>query len=622
LSKRPFALIFNCRYKDNGDKYDFGFSRQKRICLKILNKSEFRELVKDRLKIKTVPRDTLNVLDEKSRRNPLYLEQTAIYVRENSILDKKNRIKDRSSLPTGINQIILARIDKLHSEMKDILKTASCIGNEIPADLLSFLFRNKYDSISKYLTELEQEDILILFSEMSYLFKYGVIRDVIYEMQLKKTVRMTHEVIGETLEIIHKGNLGKYYSILSYHYENAENVEKALFYHEKAGCQAKDNYQNDQALYHFDKANHFISVRNGIGEDEWINKCSELEASEVKKYIELNFKRLHFYYTFRQNMQSSNKIIETIQSLSEKIGDELLFAMSNLEKSLILTQHGKYEESISILKDSITKFRKHNLFDKVSLYQLSVGKNYFMSGRLDEALHSYQEALENSENITDGYERDKMKAKIYGDMGIANDYSGNMEKALEYYNKQLALTEKLNLKVEKALAIGNIGIIFHLNGDLNKAKEYYEEKLKISDELGRKLDMAQILNNMGFLYKDLNDFTKSVKYHKKSIALSKEMSDFSTMSNAYINLGHTYRAMCDFARSEQNFLKGISLAEEYKLKHSYAEGTIELADLYMQQNNKNLSLKYIHLGLEAAKEAGYTEYIEKGTGIFEKINPK
>lgn len=622
LKRSPFAVIFNCRFKDNGEAYDYSFQKQKRIKLRSFTKTEFKDLVKDRLKLKTVPKDTLSVLEEKSRLNPLFLEQIAIYITDNSVLDKKNRIKDPSILPEGMNQIILARIDKLKTNLKEIIKTASCIGNEIALDLLSYLFRNKFTDISGFLTDLEKEDIFILFSEMSYLFKYGVIRDVVYNIQLKKVLRELHGEIGEAIEKIHSKNIENYYSVLAYHYENAENASKALLYHEKAGYQAKDNYHNDQALYHFDRAAYFISVKNGITEEDWVEKCLEIEKKEVKKYIELNFRKLHFFYSFQQNMQLSNKTIEIIQTISEKIGDELLIAMLNLEKSLILTQHGKYEESIRILKDSASKFRKHNIIEKFSMYLLTIGKNYFMSGKINEAMNYYYEALENSEKIANEYDRDKMRAKIYGDLGVANDYSGNMEEALEFYNKQLVLTEKLNLKVDKALAIGNIGIIYHLTGNLNKAKEYYEQRLKISDELGRKLDMAQIYNNLGFLYKDLKDFAKSIRYHNKSITLSKEMQDFSTMSSAYINMGQTYRAMKDYLRSEQNFQKGINIADEYKLMHSYAEGAIELADLYFQENNKKESLKYIRLGIEAAKETGYIEYIEKGNEIFEKINSK
>jgi tetratricopeptide (TPR) repeat protein/class 3 adenylate cyclase len=622
LRKDPFAIIFNCRFKDNGGTYNFELGRQKRICIKSLKKAEFKELAKDRLKLKTIPTVTLSVLDEKSHRNPLYLEQMVIYIRDNSVLDHRNRIKDVSSIPNGINQIILARIDKLQSNLKDIIKAASCLGNEVQTDLISFLFRNKYDSIAKYLVELENEDILIIFSEISYLFKFGVIRDVVYDIQLKKTVRELHEQIGEAIENIHKDILEKYFPVLAYHFEQAENFDKALEYHNKAGFQAKMNYQNSQALYHFDKADYFISQKNSLSTEKWIDAVSRIDNAEVKNYVEINFERFHFNFTFVQNIQKCSEIMENIYRITEKLGDSGLLSRSMIEQSLILTHQGKYDESIKMLENAVTILKKLELDYKISLCQLNIGKNYFMSGRFDQAIAFFDQALENSANIQDHYERDKIRAKIFGDIGIASDYAGNFDKALDYYNRQLKLSEELNLKIDKAGAVGNIGIIYHMTGNLQKAKDYYEMKLKLSEELGLRLDLAQILNNMGFLYKDLKNYKKAISYHKKSFSLSSELNDNSTMAGASVNLGHVYKILGDFNKSEQYYLKGIKIAEQYGFKHIYAEAMIEIADMYFINGEKNSSLKFADLGLKAAKEIGFSEYIEKGTEIFEKINSK
>ena len=622
LNKCQFAIIFNCRYKDNGDAYDFGFVKKKRVPVKPLNKSEFKELVKDRLKLKTVPKETISALDDKSRRNPLFLEQMVIYIKENKVLDSKNRIIDVSSLPNGINQIILARIDKLESNLKELLKTAACIGNEIPVDLLSYLFRSKYKNIEKFLVELENEDIIILFTEISYLFKFGVIRDVIYDIQLKKILRDIHEQIGLAIEKIHTDSLDKYYPVLAYHFENAENTNKALDYHKKAGYQAKENYHNEQALKHFDKAEYFISAKNGINEDGWVKAASNIDPDQIKCYIEINFERFHFYFAILQNIQKSSEIMDSVYGMTEKLGDNRLLSMSMIEQSLILSHKGKYDESIALLHNAIKILSNLELQYKTSLCLLNIGKNYFMSGRFDQAINFYEQALENSAKIQDRYERDKIRAKIFGDLGIANDYAGNFEKALDYYNKQLKLTEDLNLKIDKAGAVGNIGIVYHMTGNLQKAKEYYELKLKLSEELGLRLDLAQILNNMGFLYKDLKNYKKAVTYHKKSFSLSSELNDYNTMAAASVNLGHVYKIQELFDKSEQNFLKGIKIAEDYGFRHLVAEGMIELSDLYFIKGENAAALQYVDQGLKAAKEIGFSEYIEKGTEVFEKINSK
>jgi predicted ATPase/class 3 adenylate cyclase len=622
LNKCPFAIIFNCRHKDNGEKFDHGFVKKKRIGLNPLNKTEFRELVKDRLKLKAVPKETVSALDDKSRRNPLFLEQMVIYIRENKVLDSKNRIIDVSNLPNGINQIILARIDKLESNLKELLKTAACIGNEIHIDLLSYLFRNKYKNIGKYLVQLENEDIIILFTELSYLFKFGVIRDVIYDIQLKKTLREIHEQIGFSIEQLHEDSLEKYYPVLAYHFENAENKEKALNYHQKAGYHAKENYQNDKALYHFDKADRFISLKNGIAESDWIEKFEKLDKDEIRKHIEINIERFYFYYTFRQNIKMSSDLTAEVYELSSKLEDGYLLSKSLMNRSLIFANNGEYEKSNHDLNRAIGIQRDLKLFYESATTFASLGKNHMMAGEMSKALECFNTGLEQAGHIQDIKLRDKINAKIYGDMGIVYDYSGDLNEALRFYNKQLEITERLNLKIEKSTALGNIGVVYHISGDLEKARKFYEDKLKLSEQLGRKVDIAQILNNMGFLYKDLKVFSKAITFHKRSFSLSRELSDHNTMAGASVNMGHVYKLTNDFDKAEQSYLSGINIAQNYGFKHLYAEGMIELADMYFQSGDIKSANQYVEQGLKVAKDIGFSEYIEKGTGVFDKINSK
>lgn len=622
MKRSALSMILNCRLKDNGEIFDYSFSPQKRIRLKNLNKKSFKELAKDRLDLKKVPKETLKVLEEKSKLNPLFLEQMAMYIKENSVLDAKNRIKDPSALPSGIDGIILARVDKLNSDLKELLKAASCIGNEIPVDLLSFLFRKKYGNISPYLNDLEKEDIFILFSEMSYLFKYSVIRDVLYNIQLKKILRELHGEIGKAIESIHSKNIDNYFSILAYHYENAENVDKALLYHEKAGFQAKENYQNDQALYHFNKIHYFLTLRKNIEDEDWVKLDVTENYEDIKKVIEIGLTRFHFYYAILQDVSLSSKIIDTLSVLAKKLNDEFLISQTLMEGSLILSNSGEYEESDKRIESAITIYMKLGLSYEVALSYLSMGKNQMLTGKMDKAIEFYNIALEKAESIENLYKREKIKAKIFGDMGITFDYSGNFDKALEFYNKQLEITENLNLRIERSLALLNIGVVYHLTGNLAKAKEFYELRLKLIEELGRRVDTAQTLNNLGFLYKDLNNLSKAITYHKKSYNISRELNDHNTMSSASVNLGHVYKIQQNYTKSENEYMKCLNISRKYGLKHITAEGLVELGEVYFYTGRKKEAFSFIKEGLATAEEIGFAEYIEKGKIMLKKYFPK
>jgi class 3 adenylate cyclase/tetratricopeptide (TPR) repeat protein len=616
VKKKPVAVILNCRLKYNGEKYDFGLPGKKRLMLKNLTKIEFKVLSADRLSIATIPKETLSVLEEKSRRNPLYLEQIVRYIKENSMLDSRNRIRDISGIPNGINDIIIARFDKLQSDLKDILKTASCIGNEIPVDLISHLYRTKYHDVEKYLLELEDEDIIVLISEISYLFKFSLIRDAVYGIQLKKTVREIHELVGRALEALHSDNLSGYYSVLAYHFENAENLDKAIEYHKKAGYRAKKDYHNTQALYHFDSTAKLMSAKVGISEEGWSKLEPNFYKKEIGEYIDIGLERFHFYFSIKQDMEKCSSIINCLSELSSKLNDGYFEGHVLCEKSLILANQGKYDESNKLLLEAVDILNGIKLPYKVSLSLLSIGKNYFMSGDFSKADEYYKLAIDKSSELEDVFQRDKIKAKIYLNMGIAYDYSGNFDKALESYNIQMEISDRLNLKVEKSAAVGNMGIVYHLTGDLNKARECYEQKLKLSEELGRRLELAQTLNNIGFLYKDLKNYQKALSYHRKSFSLSKELSDFATMAGASINMGHAYKLQKSYPKAEAEFLKGIGISREYDQKYTLAEGLIELGEMLYSNGDKDSAYTYLKEGTDIAGQIGFAEYIEKGKQLI------
>ncbi|MCK5760365.1 MAG: tetratricopeptide repeat protein, partial [Candidatus Delongbacteria bacterium] len=601
MRKTPFAIIFNSRFKDNGEKYDFNFERQKRISLKNLTLDDFKELAKSRLNSKTIPNETLKILQKKSHKNPLYLEQMVHYIVDNNLIDKKYRIKANADIPNGLNKIVIARIDKLKQHLKDILKAASVLGNDFSTEVLSHVLRDKYNNIDRQLNELENEDILILVSEVNYLFKYAVIRDAIYDMQLRKIVRELHEISAKTIEELNLNNIESHYNVLAYHYDLAENIDKSMEYLKKAGMKAKDDYQNDQAIKHLDRWNHYSSLKAKIDEDNWANIKLPENAKLVKEYILVNIIRFYFRFSIFQDIAKSKHIMETNQFLAEKIKDQLLIAEVTLDKSQLLSYQGKLDESNICLEQALKIFKKLKDLKKTCLVFESLGKNYLTSGKMDKALEYFNLALENTELIKDDHLKSWISSRLFGNIGIVYDYTGEFDKALENYQKQLKIADELNFKFVTAIAIGNIGIVYHLKGELGKAREYYERKLKLSEELGKRNELAQSLNNIGFLYKDMGEYKKAISHHRQSYKISKELSDYGTMSGAVINLGHVFKLQKNYQKAELEFEKGLGIAEEFGIKHLMAEALIEAGEVYLETGQKTKAKEYVDRGLKISE---------------------
>jgi predicted ATPase len=153
-------------------------------------------------------------------------------------------------LPATINDLLIARIDRLSEEVKEVVQTASVLGNEFELNLLSAMLRE--DDFDEFVEEAEHSAIWSALTELKYIFSHALLQDAVYHMQLKMRLRALHEFAAETIEKLF-GDDENRLAELAFHYEKAENIDKAIEYLEKAGDYAKDNYHNTQALDFYDR---------------------------------------------------------------------------------------------------------------------------------------------------------------------------------------------------------------------------------------------------------------------------------------------------------------------------------------------------------------------------------
>src|SRR5919206_201010 len=73
-------------------------------------------------------------------------------------------------------------------------------------------------------------------------------------------------------------------------------------------------------------------------------------------------------------------------------------------------------------------------------------------------------------------------------------------RALEYYQKSLALSEQLNDKRLGALLLNNIGRFYRDQGDYKRALENYQQSLAIREKLDDQSGMAYVLIHIGTLH--------------------------------------------------------------------------------------------------------------------------
>ncbi len=605
----PFVIIAPCRFNDDNSSFNFGLGQtmEKRIHIHLLDKDTAEALIRDKLSCRKLPAKTLDMIWEKSEGNPFYIEQMVLYLKENNLLDKDfNLIHEDIELPSGINSIIVARIDRLTKELKEIVKTASALGREFAVTILSAMLKDQ--SLDQYLKQGENETIWNHVSEIDYVFKNALIRDAVYEMQLKKQLRKLHLLAGETMEIHYKDQLEMYYSDLANHFEKAEIEDKALFYLEKAGHYARDNYQNTEAVGFYDKLlSHFEWVNaylNGDGsKDLSAVQVKEDHVKGIKKYLDICLEKANILQLTGQ-WDEAEQIYKDLLTLATIIDDQSRKAHTYSQLGGQKYIRGSYDDAMEQYRKSLELYESVQDEKGITRVVANMGLVLWRQGKNEEAMESFERMKQLSEK-----QKDLINvAKAIGNIGLIYQAQRNYTKAMEYFQKQLEIDEKLGDKQGISVATMLMGVSHYYLGNLEKAMEYFEARVALSEELGDKKGISDTIGNIGSIYQKLGDFKKALECSQKQLKLSRELGDKRGIGNSSNYLGEVYRRMGKLETAVKYFKIAYELAIEMKNTRGSANAAGRLGELHVELGDFDTALKYYDKAIGYARQLNIHEY--------------
>jgi len=234
------------------------------ILLNPLSATASCQLVVNLLKNNALPSPLLEGILQKAEGNPFFMEEV---VRELIDLGALVRNKttgrwqttakvDRMVIPDTLQGVVMARIDRLSEEVKQVLKLAAVIGRIFFYRVLQGVTKAG-EELERHLAELQNLEIIREKSripEVEFIFKHALVQEATYESILLQKRRQIHRQVGECVEQFFADRLDEFYGLLAYHFSRAEEWEKAQDYLFKAGDQAGKIAADSETLEHYRQA--------------------------------------------------------------------------------------------------------------------------------------------------------------------------------------------------------------------------------------------------------------------------------------------------------------------------------------------------------------------------------
>lgn len=173
--------------------------------LQPLSTSESLRIVEERLGAHALPKTLVRLIVERAEGNPLFIEELAGFLLERTKARPSDRLDEdvqavATALPTSLQSLFAARIDRLPPDDRALLRTASAIGRRFGSDMLAAVASEARDVDARLAALAASGLIRPEGAPGEFAFTHALMRDTLYESLLRGPRSMLRLKIAQELE--------------------------------------------------------------------------------------------------------------------------------------------------------------------------------------------------------------------------------------------------------------------------------------------------------------------------------------------------------------------------------------------------------------------------------------
>lgn len=171
-------------------------------------------------------------------------------------------------------------------------------------------------------------------------------------------------------------------------------------------------------------------------------------------------------------------------------------------------------------------------------------------------------------------------AELNRNMGIANYFNGNYEKAANLFYLVADYYEKKNLQNQLAIILNDIAKLYRKTRDLTRASDIYERSLKLFLQLKDSSGVQMVLNESGVVYQYLGNYKEALRRYRASLEIATLLKDEMGKSWSYNFIAGVYLLQNNFEEAENFNLRSLAIRQKEKDTFSIALSYSDLGILY------------------------------------------
>jgi len=380
-------LLVNFRPEYHADWMQKSYYRQ--LPLAPLGREAIRELLNDLLGTDPSIAGLAETIHQRTGGNPFFAEEVVQSLIESAQLEgAKGRYRlvtpvEELAIPSTVQSLLAARIDRLAEREKRVLQTAAVIGKEFSEPILEAVSELPKPDLLDALALLKTSEFVYeqaLYPVAEYAFKHPLTQEVAYTSQLKQRRARVHGAVADAIEALHRESIEEHAALLAHHCEAAGQALAAARWAQRAAEQMDQTHPSEALRL-------WLKVRSLLGDVPRSAETARLGARACSQVLNQGV-------TQGISEEQAREVFKEGKALAELAGDPV-------QHAFLIYRYGTFRGTVAgaieeWIDRSVEALRLMEQADDVAVefyVKMGLGLSSLLAGRLRDASKIATEAL-------------------------------------------------------------------------------------------------------------------------------------------------------------------------------------------------------------------------------------
>lgn len=493
-------------------------------------------------------------ITERAAGNPFFVEELVRALQEEGAVRNQDGVlhlvaSAADRLPTSLTEIVLARLDRLEGEVRDLVQVASVIGRTFAVDLLGRVARQPEAPLTSALAVLLRAEIAFprQGAPSEYAFRHVTVRDVAYNTLLLRRRQELHAAIAHTISALDPAD--ESVEIVAYHFSQTDEHEQAARWLERAGDRSAAVYANQSAIDHYEEC--------------------------------------------RRRYQRCGAGPETMARVGEKLGT-------------VFSIVAWFDEALEELQAAASLYRAAGDIDAEARASAAISRVHFTRGAPDEAVASVGEIIGRLEWEDEDEVPLAGLAQLY--MALVHPlYSLNrFEDALTAAWRAVEVAKARGEERLLTEATVRYGLALQGIGRLNEATRVLADVIPQAERVGDPASLGGALLWSGDVALDQGRPQDAQDHYRKALQLYQDHGNLAETASVLVRLGQVSSVLGAWEEARGHFERAVELVRSISFSHASVAALVSLGEHYLAEGSYDDAARYLEESVVIAERSGQT----------------